>query len=112
MGYETTKYQTLLIEKNEGILLVTLNQPENLNALTLEMLEDLVIVLRQAVIDPEVKVLLITGSGKGFSAGGNIKAMVDPETGGKAHPLRRPLFNVPVMPPEERLERQIVTGWR
>jgi enoyl-CoA hydratase/carnithine racemase len=112
MGYETTNYKTVLIERNEGILLVTLNQPESLNALTLEMLEDLVTILRQAVVDPEVKVLLIMGSGKGFSAGGNVKAMLDPETGGKAHPLHRPPFNVPVMPPEERLEKQVVTGWK
>jgi len=112
MSYETSSYETVLIEKNEGVLLITLNQPDRLNALTLEMLEDLLTILRQAVVDPEVKVLLITGSGKGFSAGGNVKAMLDPETGGKAHPLRRPLFNVPVMPPEERLERRVVTGWK
>lgn len=110
MGYEETKYETLLIEKAEGVILITLNEPKSLNALRLEMIEELVIVLRQAAVDPEVKVLVLTGSGRGFSAGGNIKAMADPIEGGTAHPLQRPLFNVPVMPPDERLDKEIVTG--
>lgn len=110
MGYEDKNYETVLSKKNDGVLLLTLNQPDNLNSLTLEMLEELVTILRQAVVDPEVKVLLITGTGKGFSAGGNVKAMADPVVGGKAHPLQRPLFNVPVMSPEERLEKEVITG--
>ena len=86
MGYEDRKYECVLIDKKDSILCITLNEPESLNALSLEMIEELVVILRQAIVDPEVRVLVLTGSGRGFSAGGNVKAMVDPVAGGKAHP--------------------------
>ena len=55
-----------------GIGLVTLNQPERLNGMTQGMKRDLVEVLTEAQMDDAVRVIVITGSGKAFSAGDDI----------------------------------------
>jgi len=55
-----------------GIALVTFNQPERLNGMTQGMKRDLVEVLTEAQMDDVVLVVVITGSGKAFSAGDDI----------------------------------------
>jgi 2-(1,2-epoxy-1,2-dihydrophenyl)acetyl-CoA isomerase len=52
-----------------GIALVTFNQPERLNGMTQGMKRDLVEILTEAQMDDAVRVVVITGSGKAFSAG-------------------------------------------
>ena len=54
---------------------VVLNSPQNINALDEAMLDELIEVLEVIEQDDAVKVVVLTGSGKGFSAGGDIKAM-------------------------------------
>ena len=64
----------LLVEKNEGIALVTLNRPKQLNALNKSLLSDLNKVLEALRVDTETKVVLLTGAGeKAFVAGADIK---------------------------------------
>tara|TARA_R110000868_G_scaffold280577_1_gene540969 strand:- start:739 stop:1548 length:810 start_codon:yes stop_codon:yes gene_type:complete len=58
-----------------GILQVTLNRPDSSNAFSDEMIESLVTMMPLAEADPSVRVYLITGAGKHFCAGGDIKAM-------------------------------------
>lgn len=65
----------LAYEKMDGIALVTLDRPEALNAMNRELLEDLVEALRYARDDEGVGVVIITGTGKAFIAGADIKAM-------------------------------------
>ena len=55
-----------------GIALVTFNQPERLNGMTQGMKRDLVEILTEAQMDDGVRVVVITGSGKAFSAGDDI----------------------------------------
>ena len=55
-----------------GIALVTFNQPERLNGMTQGMKRDLVEILTEAQLDDGVRVVVITGSGKAFSAGDDI----------------------------------------
>lgn len=59
-------------EKRDGIAVVTLNRPEKLNALSREVLEDLLEVLEAVGRDPEVRAVVIAGSGKAFCAGADV----------------------------------------
>lgn len=58
-------------------LWLTLDNPEKMNAISSEMVESLVSILRKADFDPQVRVIVIKGAGKAFSAGGDVKAMSD-----------------------------------
>ena len=59
----------VLYSSNEGIAAITLNRPEKLNALTPEMLNLFFRKVAQAAADPDVRVIVITGAGRGISAG-------------------------------------------
>lgn len=73
---------TELIETlDAGVYTLTLNRPERLNALTATMLEALLAALRRAQADPQVRVVLLTGAGRGFCAGGDVKAMAESDAG-------------------------------
>jgi enoyl-CoA hydratase/carnithine racemase len=67
---ERSKYVNY--EKKDSIAIVTLNRPEKLNALSREVLIDLLETLESASKDPEVKVIVITGAGKAFCAGADV----------------------------------------
>lgn len=69
------RYKTIFHEKAEGVATVTLNRPDKLNALNFEMLEDLWEILQQIVRDPEVRVILLTGQGRYFSAGADLEIL-------------------------------------
>ena len=64
----------VLLDQQDHVLTITLNRPERLNAL----INDMLIELRAAVIegdsDPETRAIVITGSGRGFSAGADLNA--------------------------------------
>jgi 2-(1,2-epoxy-1,2-dihydrophenyl)acetyl-CoA isomerase len=65
----------LLASVDEGVATITLNRPEARNAMTGEMLGALAKVLAQCEMDAAVKCLVLTGAGKGFCAGGDVKGM-------------------------------------
>jgi enoyl-CoA hydratase len=73
MNYESYKY--LRIERDAGIATLTLNQPDNRNAIHAEMHAELEKVWLELAEDKEVNVIVFTGAGKFFSAGGDIKRM-------------------------------------
>ena len=68
-------YTAVQWEKQDGVGVITMNQPANMNALTQVMADDLLAVLQQAESDPEVKVIVFTGTGRAFCAGGDISRM-------------------------------------
>src|SRR5947208_13613489 len=65
-----------VIEAN-GIVSITLNRPERLNALVGHMRRDLAATLEEAGSDPHVRVVVITGEGKSFCAGGDVHFMAE-----------------------------------
>jgi enoyl-CoA hydratase len=73
MNYESYKY--LSIQREAGIATLTLNQPDNRNAIHAEMHAELEKVWLELAEDKEVNVIVFTGAGKFFSAGGDIKRM-------------------------------------
>lgn len=78
----------LLAELTDGVLTLTMNRPEARNALTLEMLEALADQLARAETAKDVRCIMLTGAGKGFCAGGDVKAMADPDS--DANPAKAP----------------------
>ncbi|MBI2886457.1 MAG: enoyl-CoA hydratase/isomerase family protein [Chloroflexi bacterium] len=66
-------FQTLLYEKAEGIAWITLNRPERLNALNVQMRDDLYEVMSAVRDDPEVQVVIFKGAGdRAFCAGADL----------------------------------------
>ncbi len=62
----------VLYEKRDGVAVVTLNRPERLNALNRELLLELRRALEEAEKDPEIRSVVITGSGRSFCAGADV----------------------------------------
>jgi 2-(1,2-epoxy-1,2-dihydrophenyl)acetyl-CoA isomerase len=60
-----------------GIVTITLNRPERLNAFIGHMRRDLAEALEEAGSDPNVRVVIITGAGRGFCAGGDVNFMAE-----------------------------------
>ncbi len=67
----------LLFEKNEHIGIIKLNRPEALNAFSLEMIKLWIKALEEIRDNNDIKVGIVTGNGKAFCAGGDLKAMVN-----------------------------------
>ena len=70
-----SKYKTLIVEKKEKIATITLNRPEQLNAIGGEAHPELVDVFKDLDRDEEVYACIITGAGRAFSAGGDVNLM-------------------------------------
>ena len=68
MNFSTIKFETL----QSGIGLITLNRPERLNAINLDMLEELHALFGQLSNDENVRVTIITGEGRGFCSGADL----------------------------------------
>jgi len=67
-------YETLLYEPNGRILLLTLNRPEKLNAWSAKMEGEFIRALDAASADPAIHVIVVTGAGRAFCAGGDFSA--------------------------------------
>jgi 2-(1,2-epoxy-1,2-dihydrophenyl)acetyl-CoA isomerase len=80
-------YKCLLYEVADGIATLTLNRPDRLNALGDTLRDDLHDAVGRASADPEVRVMIVTGAGKGFCAGGDVKAMNESRESGRERPL-------------------------
>lgn len=63
--------------KNKHQLWIGLDNPEQMNAITIPMIDSLVAVLKHADFDRNIRVIVLYGKGKSFCAGGDIKAMLD-----------------------------------
>jgi enoyl-CoA hydratase/carnithine racemase len=75
MSFYLKHFDDLLVEFKNNSVWITLNRPEASNAYSTGMVHALVEVLKHADVDTNVRVIVITGAGKNFCAGGDIKAM-------------------------------------
>src|SRR3989337_2744108 len=66
-------YVDLLYDVDDGVATITLNRPERLNAISMAMLSSLSKALREADLDRAVRVIVLTGAGRGFCAGLDLK---------------------------------------
>lgn len=65
----------LIFEKENGVAVLTMNRPEARNAMSGEMNEAMRNVLSEVELDPAIRCVVLTGAGKGFCAGGDVKGM-------------------------------------
>jgi len=84
---------TLIVEKDAGVAFVTLNRPEAMNALSFELRAALADTFHELQADGETRVALLTGAGRAFSAGLDLKELSEekePEqdAGGRRDPVR------------------------
>ena len=70
-------YETIIYSKDSGIGRITINRPDAMNAITPGMLKELKDAVLEAGRDGEVKVIVLTGAGKAFCAGVDLKALGD-----------------------------------
>ena len=66
---------TVLLEKRESFAIVTLNRPESMNALSRELRRDFVAAFAACTADPDIRVIILTGNGKAFCAGFDLKEL-------------------------------------
>ena len=76
---------TLPVEQADGVTRLTLNRPDRLNALNLVMGQELLAALEEADLDDSVRVIVLTGAGRAFCAGDDLRGMVEP---GEPYPTR------------------------
>ncbi len=69
------KYRCIKVEKDNKLATVTFNRPESLNAVNSELHDELEHIWVDLAADEEINAILLTGAGKAFSAGGDVKAM-------------------------------------
>lgn len=65
----------VLLEKRDGFAIVTLNRPEQMNALSRELREQFVATLEECCSDDAIRVLILTGNGEAFCAGFDLKEL-------------------------------------
>jgi len=77
---------TVLWERTDAVGVITLNRPDSMNALTVEMLEELERIVDEAEGDPGVRVLILTAAGeKAFCVGADLKARAAEYEAGTVH---------------------------
>ena len=70
-------YETILVEREGPVAIVTLNRPQQLNALAYGLVKELTLALESLDQDAEVRAIILTGGEKVFAAGADIKEMVE-----------------------------------
>ena len=107
MSYETVQW-----EQDRRVGRITLNRPENLNAWNTQFGEELKQVVNEDAADPSVRAVLITGAGRGFSSGADLKSSfdADPDDGGPM--IRQRLHNLyhPVIVGVRTIEKPVIAA--
>jgi len=76
-------YETILTEHRKGVLVITMNRPERLNAWTYKMGGELRAAVEAANADDDVTSIVLTGAGRGFCAGADIEAVFNAQSEGE-----------------------------
>jgi 2-(1,2-epoxy-1,2-dihydrophenyl)acetyl-CoA isomerase len=72
-GNEPGPFETIRVENSKGVQTITLNRPESLNALNAAMRRELLAALKAAGKDESVRAIVITGEGRGFCSGADLR---------------------------------------
>jgi 2-(1,2-epoxy-1,2-dihydrophenyl)acetyl-CoA isomerase len=100
----------VLTRRHAGVLEIILNRPDTYNALSLEMMEQLGHSLASAAVDDSVQAVILTGSGKAFCAGGDLK-WISQQSGSAGPVLYRlaPQFHLSIVE-IHRMEKPVVAA--
>ena len=105
-------YETVIWEQDGGVGRLTLNRPDSLNAWIPQLGHELKQVVDVDAADPSVRAVLITGAGRAFSSGADLKAGfdADPDDGGPD--VRKELDEVyhPVIAGVRHLEKPVIAA--
>jgi 2-(1,2-epoxy-1,2-dihydrophenyl)acetyl-CoA isomerase len=77
------EYEQLIVEQDGGVATIRLNNPDRLNALSPIMTRELLGVLAVFRDDPAVRAIVLTGEGRGFSAGADLSTLQEPYSRGE-----------------------------
>jgi 2-(1,2-epoxy-1,2-dihydrophenyl)acetyl-CoA isomerase len=104
-------YEHLIWQRDGAVGRLTLNRPDSLNAWTDDFGRELKRVIEGDAADPSVRAVLITGAGRGFSSGADLKAGFDPADDGMPD-IRKELDDVyhPIIVGVRRLEKPVVAA--
>ncbi len=72
-------YEQIIYTKADGVATITLNRPQILNAFTPIMIDEWVQAIEAAKLDPEVRVVIVTGAGRGFCSGADVRSFREHE---------------------------------
>jgi enoyl-CoA hydratase/carnithine racemase len=67
------KYETIILERKEGIGYLTLNRPDRANTISLQLMRDVVGAMEEVEADAEYRVVIVTGAGKHFCGGADLR---------------------------------------
>src|SRR5436189_1708682 len=105
-------YETVIWEQDGGVGRLTLNRPDTLNAWTAEFGAELKAVIEGEASGESVRAVLVTGAGRGFSSGADLKAGFDPHPDDGRPDVRKELHHVyhPAIAGIRRLPKPVVTA--
>ena len=105
-------YETIIWEQSGGVGRLTLNRPDSLNAWTSELGLELRTIIERDAADESVRAVLITGAGRGFSSGADLKAGFDPAPDDGMPDVYKELHDVyhPAIAGLRRLEKPVVAA--
>jgi 2-(1,2-epoxy-1,2-dihydrophenyl)acetyl-CoA isomerase len=105
-------YEHVVWELDGGVGRITLNRPDSLNAWTAGFGRDLKQVIERDAADPAVRAVLITGAGRGFSSGADLKAGFDPAPEDGMPDIRKELHELyhPIIAGVRQLEKPVVAA--
>ncbi len=96
----------LRVEVDDAIATLTLDRPDALNSLTIPLKEELIKAFRGVAKDPAVRVVILTGAGRAFCAGQDLRERLEPDAAPLATEIRE-RFN-PLIVAMRRLEKPII----
>ena len=104
-------YETVIWDESDGVGRLTLNRPETLNAWTAQFGGELKQVVEGEAAEDSVRAVLVTGAGRGFSSGADLKAGFEPAEDGMPD-IRKELHELyhPVIAGIRRLSKPVVAA--
>src|SRR5918998_515477 len=104
-------YEHLIWERDGGVGRLTLNRPDSLNAWTHDFGAELLRAVRDDAADPDVRAVLVTGAGRGFSSGADLKEGFDPAADGRPD-IRKELDELyhPIIAGVRQLDKPVVAA--
>src|ERR671915_53942 len=105
-------YETVIWELDGGVGRLTLNRPETLNAWNAAFGAELKQVVEGEAADPAVRTVLVTGAGRGFSSGADLKSGFEPDPEDGMPDIRKELHELfhPVIAGVRRLDKPVVAA--
>lgn len=95
------EYRDILVERQEGVVTITLNRPERLNAMSWHSVDEIVDALRQASEDDDSKAIILTGAGRGFCSGSDLTAAAEQREAPPPEPTRAKKVHSGYLAPQE-----------